>query len=35
VYGVAIVLGIVGTVLFDLGAVLWVGQRRREMRLRA
>lgn len=32
VYGVAITFGVVGTLLFDLGAVLWILRRRREMR---
>lgn len=32
VYGVAIVLGLLGVALFDLGAVLWIVHRRREMR---
>lgn len=32
VYAVAMWLGIAGTVLFDLGAVVWVGRRKRAMR---
>ena len=32
VYRMAIILGVLGTVLFDLGAVLWIVRRRREMR---
>lgn len=33
VYAVAIILGVVGIVLFDFGAVLWIVRRRREMRV--
>lgn len=32
VYAVAIVQGVLGTALFDVGAVLWIVRRRREMR---
>ena len=32
VYAVAIILGVLGAVLFDLGAVLWIVRRRRQTR---
>lgn len=34
VYRAAIIFGIVGTVLFDIGAVMWIKRRQREMLLR-